>query len=131
MDCFRHCQFASCPVFSFFTLNYPKTRVKNCSGVKILMSLKGFKMSRPLSPVIMNFASPLTASSRYLLSFGSRQTRISSKVSFNSASLRSVAKNAFLPFSSKYLLNFLRLKTLFNSSRTGMETLCRHYQALC
>ncbi len=80
------------------------------------MPWKGCSSSRCISPETMQEALADTASSRNLLSFGSRQTLISKLGSIISGLLKvSTVRISSLSTSTKYLSSFFRYKTSANS----------------
>ena len=95
--------------------------LKKASGLKTATPRNGLKASRSESPLIMALASPLTANSRNMLSLGSRQTFTVVVTATHSASLTSAARNRLRSIAPTYRLNFSRLNTRSNSSRTGVE----------
>jgi hypothetical protein len=84
--------------------------------------LKGCKTSRSWSPVMMQDAPAVRASSRNLLSLGSRQalTIIFGKKTRELLSTRLIASKRSALF-KKYLSNFLRKITSANSCKVGSE----------
>lgn len=93
----------------------------NCCRVSIGILRKGFKISKSSSPEIMKSALPETASSKNLLSFGSRHSIIFSSGSTGVPYRTKLAMNCFLSSCVRYWSNFLRHKTSCSSVRVEKE----------
>jgi hypothetical protein len=85
------------------------------------MPRKGFSARRSVSPVTICVPCPLTANSRNLSSFGSRQACICISTSTHSASRVSAARKDRTSSSCTYRRNRFRLKTSWSSARTAKE----------
>ena len=83
--------------------------------------LYGCRQRRSSSPVIMQVALQIMASSRNLLSLGSLQSVISSETSYFIIRLSNLAIKASRRSSERYLSNFYRKITSDNSSSIGSE----------
>src|SRR5256712_3323542 len=86
------------------------------------MFCKGLSERRSASPLTRWVARPLTASSRNLLSFGSRQAVIRAVVSTHSASRVRAARNRRTSSSSTYFRNSLRPRTSLSSASTANDS---------
>ena len=83
--------------------------------------LYGCRQCRSSSPVIMQVALKVMASSRNLLFLGSLQSLISSVTSYFIIGLSNPARKESRRLSERYLSNFFRKITSFNSSGIGSE----------
>ena len=89
---------------------------RKSAGVTITTPLNRFNASRSSSPVTIQSALPLIASSRILSSLGSRQIRVESTISTTSDASKSAAKNSARSSLDTYLSNRGRLITSAISS---------------
>ena len=95
--------------------------IKKSFGVMIGIPRNGCKTSRSLSPVIMQSAFPDKASSRYLLSFGSRHSFILWVISIKDALLINLLISINLSFLVMYLFSLDLFRVLFSSFKVSSD----------
>ena len=100
---------------------YLERILRKLSGVIIWILRKGFRTSKSSSPEIMKFALPQTASSKNLLSLGSRHSDIVSSISTGTELRMKLVRNCFRSSCEIYRSNLFRHKTSSNSARVDNE----------
>ena len=100
---------------------YEEIESKNSFGVIIGIFSNGLRTSRSGSPVMMRSAFPERASSKYLLSSGSRQRDTWWETMTDTVSARYRVNSILRSASLKYLSNLLLCTTSFNSSYISLE----------
>src|SRR5579863_6878291 len=102
-------------------LHFQKNWFKNSPGVSIGIFSNGCNTSRSLSPVMIHDALQEAASSRYLLSFGSRQIVTVSVTVTKVPSLTSLSRNESRFSTGMYLSNLLPDSIAVYSSKIASE----------